>query len=129
MRTSSVDQLILEMVTSEKDHCSSQEIFDLLKSKLPAVNRSTVYRSLERLVGEGKISVSDLGTGSLVYELVEAGLHHHLVCQNCHQVILLSHEDVEEFFKQVEQKSRYQVITNHLILYGLCEGCKSPLQS
>lgn len=126
MRNSSADQLILEIVTSDKEHFSSQEIFDTLKTKLPAINQSTVYRSLERLVKTGKVSVSDLGTGSLVYEMVGEGGHHHLICQNCHQIILLPHDEVEEFFKQIELKSRYQVITNHLILYGICEECRHP---
>jgi Fur family transcriptional regulator, ferric uptake regulator len=124
MKTSSVDQLILGFAAQEKNHFTPQEIFENLKSFLPAVNQSTVYRSLERLVKTGKVSVSDLGTGSLVYELVGEGLHHHLICQNCHQIILLPHDDVDKFFKHIEQESRYQVITNHLILYGICEECR-----
>ncbi|MEI8132190.1 MAG: Fur family transcriptional regulator [Leptolinea sp.] len=123
MKTSSVDQLILDMVAHEPDHFTSQNIYEGLKTMLPAVNRSTVYRSLDRLVGAGKVSVSDVGTGSLVYELVGQGIHHHLVCRQCQQIICISLEDVEQFFNQVEQKSRYKIITNHLILYGICENC------
>jgi len=123
MKTSSVDQLILDMVAYEPDHFTSQKIYEELKTKLPAVNRSTVYRSLDRLVCTGKVSVSDIGTGSLVYELVGKGIHHHLVCRQCQQIILISHEDVKQFFNQVELKSRYNIITNHLILYGICENC------
>lgn len=125
MKTSSVDQLILEMIGSEPAHFTSPQIYEKLKTQLPAVNRSTVYRSLERLAGNGKISVSDMGTGAFVYELVGNGMHHHLICQHCQQVIFIPSEDVENFFSRIEQKSRYKITTNHLILYGLCDACVS----
>jgi Fur family ferric uptake transcriptional regulator len=125
MKTSSVDQLIMDKLNSENEHFTSPEIYFFLKSKLPAVNRSTVYRSLERLVSGGKASVSDLGTGALVYEMVGEGKHHHLVCQQCHRIIVILHDDVEQFFKQITQKSKYKITTNHLILYGVCSDCQA----
>jgi Fur family ferric uptake transcriptional regulator len=125
MKTSSVDQLILERLSFRHGHYTSQEIFDELKSTLPAVNRSTVYRSLDRLVGAGKVSVSDLGTGALVYETVGEGLHHHLVCQQCHQIVFFPHEEVEHFFHNVEKNSQFIITTNHLILYGICKECQT----
>ncbi len=125
MKTSSVDQIIIDLLNHKLYHFTSQNIFDQIKSRLPAVNRSTVYRSLERLVNQGKISVSDIGTGSLVYELVGTGLHHHLVCQQCHQIITIPHDDVAILFNKIEKDSHFQVVTNHLILYGICPQCQS----
>lgn len=125
MKTSSVDQIIIDLLDSNLFHFTSQQIFDKIKDRLPAVNRSTVYRSLERLVNQGKISVSDIGTGALVYELIGNGLHHHLVCQHCHQIIVIPHEDVSQLFSKIEQESHFQIITNHLILYGICPICQS----
>lgn len=124
MKTSSVDQIIIELLNQNKHHWTSQQVFEQIKPRLPAVNQSTVYRSLERLVNLGKVSVSDIGTGSLVYELVGSGLHHHLVCQSCHQIINLSNIEVAEFFGKIEDESHYQIITNHLILYGICPECQ-----
>lgn len=124
MKTSSVDQIILELLEEKQYHFTSQEVFEQIKSRLPAVNRSTVYRSLERLVNQGKLSVSDIGTGSLVYEWTGNGPHHHLVCQNCRQVILISNDYVDSLFEKIEQDSRFQIITNHLILYGICPICQ-----
>ncbi len=125
MKTSSVDQIILELLEGKQHHFSPQEVYDRIKTRLPAVNRSTVYRSLERLVAQGTLSVSDIGTGSLVYEWVGNGPHHHLVCQRCHQVILLSNDEVADFFGKVEQESQFKIVTNHLILYGICPRCQA----
>ncbi len=124
MKTSSVDQIIVELLDQTQCHCSSQQVYESIKSRLPAVNRSTVYRSLDRLINQGKISVSDIGTGSLVYELVNDGLHHHLVCQQCHHIIEISNDEISRLFSTIEKESRFQIVTNHLILYGICPQCQ-----
>ena len=99
--------------------------------RLPAVNPSTVYRSLERLVGSGRLSVSDMGTGAAVYELVSEQHHHHLVCQNCGKVVTIRDEEVQTFFAGLESSRRYKITTNHLVLFGLCAQCQegSPQSS
>jgi Fur family ferric uptake transcriptional regulator len=124
MRTSSVEQIILETLTKEHTHLTSLQVYEQIHDRLPAVNPSTVYRALERLVHRGQVSISDMGIGAAVYELVGNGLHHHLVCQNCKQVLTISHEEVKTFFSEIETKNGYQILTNHLILFGLCENCR-----
>ena len=124
IRTSSVDQIIIDTLSKEQTHMTSLQVYEEIRRKLPAVNKSTVYRALERLVKNGKVSVSDMGTGSAVYEILTDGLHHHLVCQKCGQVTLLGHKEVGRFFKALEKKNKFQITTNHLILFGVCESCR-----
>lgn len=124
MRASSVDQIIIETLSKEHAHLTSLQVFEEIRLRLPAVNQSTVYRALERLVKNSKVSVSDMGTGSAVYELLADGLHHHLVCQKCGQVTTVGHEEVSDFFTTIQQKNHFNIITNHLILFGICEKCQ-----
>jgi Fur family ferric uptake transcriptional regulator len=127
MRASSVDQVILETLSKEHAHLTSLQVFEEIRDRLPAVNPSTVYRALERLVHHGKVSVSDMGTGSAVYELLADGFHHHLICQQCGQTITLGDEEVRQFFSAIEQKHQFQIATNHLILFGTCDNCRKNL--
>ncbi len=124
MRASSVDQIIIETLSAEHAHLTSLQVYEAIRLRLPAVNQSTVYRALERLVDVGKVSVSDMGTHAAVYELVADGLHHHLVCQKCRQIITIGHEDVEVFFGDIQDKYHFHILTNHLILFGICENCQ-----
>ncbi len=124
MRASSVDQIILETLIKEHAHLTSHQVYEEIRGRLPAVNPSTVYRALERLANSGKVSVSDMGTGSAVYEYMSDGVHHHLVCQKCGAVMTIGHEEVENFFASVYQTNRFVVATNHLILFGTCAGCQ-----
>ena len=124
MRTSSVELIILEILGREHTHLTSHQVYEQIRGRLPAVNPSTVYRALERLAGQGKVSVSDMGSGSAVYEGMSEGVHHHLVCQRCGQVITLGNHEVEHFFEEIADKNKFQIHTNHLILFGLCAGCQ-----
>jgi len=126
MRTSSVEQLILDLFaghSTEEAHFNAQEVYVQLKPRLPAVNPSTVYRALERMTLAGKISVSDMGTGAAVYEAVGREHHHHLVCQGCGRVQTIDDEAVSCLFNQLEREYQFQIVTNHLVLFGRCEAC------
>jgi len=132
MRTSSVEQLILELFSQhalEETHFTAQEVYQELKSRLPAVNPSTVYRALERMSQAGKVSVSDMGLGAAVYEGVGGKPHHHLVCQACRRVFTLEDELVHPFFAQVAGRFNFQVTTNHLVLFGYCADCRTEADS
>lgn len=117
MRASSVDQIILNTLSSEHTHLTSLQVYEEIRGRLPAVNQSTVYRALERMVKRGLVSVSDIGSGSGVYEFLADGLHHHLICQKCGQVITIGDEDVQRFFTALRQKKHFAIATNHLILF------------
>jgi Fur family transcriptional regulator, ferric uptake regulator len=124
MRTSSVDQTIIELLSHEHAHLTSNQVLDEIRGRLPAVNHSTIYRSLERLVDQGRVSVSDMGTGAAVYELVSLEKHHHLVCQKCGRVITIGDDDVLGFFTSLNEKHQFDIATNHLILFGTCSDCR-----
>ena len=124
MRASTVEQVILETLSHEHAHLTSLQVFEGIRERLPALNQSTVYRALERLVKQGKVTVSDMGTGSAVYELLHSELHHHLVCQNCGCVETIGHEQVGAFLGEIAQRFDFKMTTNHLVLFGMCARCR-----
>lgn len=123
MKSSTVQQLILELLHQEHAHFTAQEVYTYLKPRLPSVNPSTVYRALERLTNTGEISVSDMGTGAAVYEMVGSSPHHHLVCQSCNRVITLENNTIQPLFEELENQYDFKLTTNHLILFGYCPEC------
>lgn len=126
MRSSSVSTAIMEMLQHHSPaHFTAAEIFVQIHDRLPAVNPSTVYRALERMAEAGEISVSDMGTGATVYEALQNGMHHHLVCQKCGAVITLPHSEVAPFFQTISDQHHFEIITNHLVLFGVCQKCQT----
>lgn len=126
MKTSSVEIAILDLLAENNHHLKAHEVYQRIHPRFQAVNPSTVYRALERLAYAGKISVSDMGTGASVYEKVTDGMHHHLVCQKCGQVRTINHKIVGPFFTEIKDAYSFIVTTNHLVLFGDCEQCKTP---
>ena len=124
VRITTARQLILDELHDAETHLTAAQIFDILKERLPSLNISTVYRSLEYLVQKQLVSVSDLGLGTQVYEQVKDQIHHHLVCLNCKEILDLEDEIVANFFENIQKERNFKIHTNHLVLYGHCQTCQ-----
>lgn len=124
-RMTSARQLILRELEGAKSHLTAMQIFDNLKERLPSLSLSTVYRSLEYLVENQLVSVSDLGLGSPAYEPVQSHTHHHLVCLNCKKIYQLEDEVVSHFFEDLQKEKNFVILSNHLVLYGHCQFCQN----
>ncbi len=124
MRASSVNYAILKALRDRGDHLTAAEVYGQIRQDFTAVNPSTVYRSLERLVKAGQVSVSHMGGGQAVYELVGERQHGHLVCQECGAESPLDEALVSRMFEGIEANSGYRVTTNHLVLFGVCPECR-----
>lgn len=90
------------------------------------VNKTTVYRELERLEKRGIVRAVQLGNRKTYYELAFRPHHHHLVCLSCECV-----EDIdmnEEIFSREEETVKEKkgfVITKHALeFYGYCRMCQ-----
>jgi len=129
MRSSSITNAILALLKGQHTHLTAAEIYDALHTNYTAINRSTVYRALKRLVDAGEVSISDIGKDSQVYELFTGVPHHHLVCQSCNRIFMLEDGIVGDFFQGVESAKGFKVVTNHLILYGICDQCRQKRDS
>lgn len=125
MRTTTVNQFILETLLENQSHLTAQQVYERIRERLPAVNPSTIYRALERLAHSGQISVSDMGTGAAVYETVSGEHHHHLVCQECGRIETIHDMQIETLFEEIEHNHRFKVVTNHLVLFGICHECRN----
>jgi Fur family ferric uptake transcriptional regulator len=124
MRASSIANEILDLLRSKHDHLTEVEIYNAVKAKFTAVNHSTVYRALRRLVDNGDVSITDIGQGAQVFEYSSGNPHHHLICQSCGKIINLTDGKVEGFFEEIEKRQNFKVITKHLALFGYCDQCQ-----
>jgi Fur family ferric uptake transcriptional regulator len=118
-------QLIMDAVMTGKGHSTPDQIYNRVVKKAPALNRATVYRTLDFLAEQHLITSTDIGIGSKVYEMAAPLPHHHLVCERCGKVEQVNHELMSAAFKQIEAKHGFKVTTDHLALFGLCRRCQT----
>jgi Fur family ferric uptake transcriptional regulator len=124
MRSSSITNTIFKVLEEQEDHLTAKEIYEKVKVTLSAVDPSTVYRSLERMVHQGQVSVSDMGGPAVVYELVTRDPHHHLVCEKCGKKLTFKDGQISDFLGQVQKETGFRITTNHLVLFGVCPDCQ-----
>ena len=105
-------------------HLSADEVYARVASRLPAVNRSTVYRTLEVFRDRGLISETDLGGGVRQYELLGERRHHHLVCHECGQLLDLDDALVAPLREAVRARYGFEAGIDHLALFGRCAACR-----
>ena len=117
-------QLILDAVCEGGGHTIYDEICERVQAKAPAVNRATVYRTLNFLQGLHLIVAAEIG-GRTVYEIAGLKPHHHLVCLSCGTTEELSHDLVAPFFDKIKRNRHFAVETNHLALFGQCQRCRA----
>jgi Fur family transcriptional regulator, ferric uptake regulator len=114
--------MVVEVLAAHGDHLTVEDILSEVRKRHPSTNKTTVYRTLEQLVGMGLVVVTDLGSGRLEYELLGRP-HHHLICERCNTRI-----EVEDHFLEPLRQSlmeHYGFSTNlyHFALFGICPDC------
>lgn len=119
-------QLIWDSFIAHADaHLSAEDVVARAREQLPNVNPSTVYRTLDLLVGEGLLLRTDLGGDRAHYELAREHAHHHLVCERCGAVAHFHDEVLGDLPKRIKKYSGYTLGNGEITLFGLCKTCSA----
>lgn len=105
---------------------TAEEVCAHVQKQFPHINMSTVYRTLELLVGLGLVRETYLGPGRRYFEVEEEEPHHHLICDSCGKVIHVHDEDLSDL-PQVMTKDRGFYI-REVIIRGQCQHCQTTNQ-
>lgn len=114
---------VLSAFSIPGEHLTAEEIGDRVVTAAPAVNRSTVYRTLERFRDLGLISETDLGGGVRQYQLLDDDRHHHLICHECRHMIEFDDALLDPIRDRIFKEYGFKVGIDHLALFGLCAQC------
>jgi Fe2+ or Zn2+ uptake regulation protein len=118
-------ELIWEALAGEPDqHLSADDVVERVRVRLPQVNPSTVYRTLELLVQEGLLLRTDLGGNRAYFEPAREHAHHHLVCERCGTVQHLHDEQLGDLRLRIERESGFAVGSAEITFFGLCRTCR-----
>lgn len=86
------------------------------------VNKTTVYRQIEKLIISDEIIEVQFGDGKKRYEIKGLNHHHHLICNKCGKLEDIS-LDENVILKEVAKKSKFNVQRHNLEFFGLCMDC------
>lgn len=113
---------ILEVLMSEEEHPSAEEVHTALQEEHPTVSLSTVYDTLSRFE---KLSIVDslhVGDGATRYEF-QNGPHVNVVCVACGSVVDVESPHVESLVADVESRAPFVLDEQPIELRGRCDRC------
>lgn len=122
MRMTPQRQLVLDAVRS-LDHATPEQICMQVQRAAPAVNITTIYRTLDLLDRIGLVRHTHLGHGAPTYS-AEEHQHLHLVCHSCGEVTELPTELMDSLVADLADRSGFALDVSHLALSGLCINCQ-----
>jgi Fur family ferric uptake transcriptional regulator len=117
---------VIELLSRQECARSALEIEDLLRESGRQVGRASIYRVLEELEELGLVARLDLGTGTARFEAVDPRgerHHHHLLCDDCGDLVPFSDAELERVIGRVSQRLPYAVSGHDVTLHGSCASC------
>lgn len=119
--------MILGAFASPQEHLSADRVYERIAALAPAINRSTVYRTLETFRDLGIVTETDLGGGVREFALRGGDPHHHLVCLHCRHQIVLADDAVDALRADIAERTGFAATIEHLALFGVCAECQADL--
>jgi Fur family ferric uptake transcriptional regulator len=117
-------RLIVDVIHEARGHLTAEEIIKDVQVKMPGVNKSTIYRTLELLENAGCVYKSELGN-EFIYHHDEEGHHHHLVCSRCGKTVDCDENIFTQVQRSLKSKYNFSVDFRHMVMTGVCEKCRS----
>ena len=115
-------QLVLEAVR-DLGHATPEQICTQVQQAAPAVNITTVYRTLDLMERIGLVRHTHLGHGAPTYSEQEHQ-HVHLVCHSCGTVTESPTDLMDGLAERLLAESDFVLDPAHVALSGQCRECR-----
>ena len=123
MRLTNQRRMILEELKSVTTHPTADEIYGMVRQKLPRISLGTVYRNLEVLSSLGLVRKLENAAGQKRFD-GDVSPHHHIRCDTCGKVgDIFDAPDISGIEQGVS--TDFQITGLSLEFSGICPQCLS----
>jgi len=126
MRMTRQRKIILEELQKVNTHPSADEIYEMVRLRLPRISLGTVYRNLEILSELGKIQKLQL-SGSLKRFDWNTNKHYHIRCVRCNRVDDAPIAPLNQIEDELYESTVFEIIGHNLEFVGLCPECSKKI--
>ncbi len=126
MKLSNTNQrrVILEELRMVKTHPTADELYEIVKKRLPRISLATVYRNLDVLTEAGEVMRLHVAGKQKRYD-GNPKPHHHLRCTECGAVEDLELRHTENLEHDLHQLLGGRIRSVNIEFSGLCMNCFS----
>ena len=102
-------------------HLTAEEIYEKIKTSIPAVSLATVYTVLDLFREKGLISEVYIQADRACFE-IRLDAHHHLLCKQCHTIYDINIPLCPTLAKREVEGHAIEEL--HGYFYGICSRCR-----
>lgn len=124
MRLTPQRMAICDLLTQTEEHPTAAMIYQSLHPQFPSLSLATVYNTLETLVRLGAVNVLGHAGDDHVHYDADMEPHVNLACVNCHRIIDIASEHVQQLDSEISQASGYKLMGARVLYYGVCPECQ-----
>lgn len=122
MRLTTQRQIILEELGKVTSHPTANEVYDMVRKRLPRIGLGTVYRNLELMSETGIILKLEVGGTQKRFDAT-IDPHYHIRCVSCGKVDDIEIPVMADINKAAADISKYEVLGHHIEFSGICSDC------
>ena len=123
LRITKQRQLILDELMGVTSHPTADELYQMVRKRLPKISLGTVYRNLEIMSDCGVIQKLDIGGTQKRFD-ANASTHYHVRCAKCGKVDDIEMSTNQNVEKEASKISNYKILRHRLEFTGICPDCK-----
>ena len=124
MRLTIQRQILVEELRKVTTHPTADELYDLVRKRLPRIGMATVYRNLELLSECGIIKKLEIGGKQIRFD-GNTSPHYHIRCNTCGRVDDMHIPRLEDLDAQAADCCNYTILGHHIEFSGICPDCKT----
>lgn len=128
MRLTTQRQIILEELAKVTSHPTANEVYDMVRKRLPRIGLGTVYRNLELMADSGIILKLEVGGTQKRFDATVAP-HYHIRCISCGKVDDIDIEVQDQINAKAAEASDYDILGHHIEFTGICSDCIGEKQA
>ncbi len=123
VRRTAQRQIILEELAKVKTHPTANDLYDMVRKRLPRIGLGTVYRNLELMSNNGMIRKIEVGGTQKRFDAITKP-HCHIRCTACGKVEDIDIAVTDDMVKPAAQNSPYQITGCSIEFIGACPDCQ-----
>lgn len=128
VRLTTQRQIILEELAKVKTHPTANELYDMVRKRLPRIGLGTVYRNLELMAESGMIFKIEVGGTQKRFDAT-TDEHYHIRCSTCGKVDDIDVPVIKDLVAQASQTTSYLIFGHHVEFAGICSSCQQTQPS
>ena len=115
-------EVILDELRSVTTHPTADELYEMVRQRLPRISLATVYRNLEWLSEQGIIQKIEVGGRQKRFD-ANTDLHYHIRCTVCGRVADAELGPIEKPEKRLRDTHGFKITGHRLEFFGICPDC------